>query len=181
MARDDEDTPRPRGIPRPFPPRRDTPPTRPSPARTTPKREVVVEDPSLASIYGVVLAVHGSMSKLGERIEVLEKAEKERQSSPPSQVISFASTPLPTPAELLETPVPSSKPESRPSLPVRAAKATGQAAKAVGKNQVVRGVLLAAGVFPYVAQVVAWFRKVDVGPIVSALRLLADTIEGLNR
>lgn len=180
MGRDD-DTPRP--IPM-RPPRRDTPPTKPSPARgpaPPPRIEYAKEplQPTLATVYGVAKVTHDAVVTLAARFDALETAVRPRESAPPSDVISLT-TPLPSLGELLDQPA-SSKPASRPSMPARAAKATGHAAKAVSKNRVVRGLLLAAGVFPWVAQVVAWFRQVDVGPIVSGLRLIADAIEGLGK
>ena len=133
-------------------------------------KEVIA--PTIATVYGALIV-------LVSRVDELSKLVKERPSAPPSEVISLASTPLPTPAELLDTPAPSSKPASRPSLPVRAAKATGHVAKATAKNPIVRGVLLAAAFAPWITQGIAWLRGLDVGPIVSMLRMLADALESL--
>jgi len=190
---EDEKTgpPTPRAIPmrRPvqpvLPPRRDTPPTRPSPARNREQGPLPPLPPKPGAkepIVPTLASIAGALTVLVARFDELEKTIGERPSGPPSsEVISLATTPLPKPAELLEaaprsTPTP---PESRPSLPVRAAKATGHVAKATAKNPIVRVVLLAAAFAPWVTQGIAWIRGVNVGPIVSMLRMMADALETL--
>lgn len=200
MARDDDrDKPTPRAIPIPRvdnlrPPRRETPITTPSPVRMSreqgpmpPKRELrdVREPmvPTVSTAQSAATQALEAVAALSAQFASLERLIRERESSPPSsQVLTFSSSPTPTPAELLEpgsTPVPKA-PESRPSLPVRAANATKAATKAVSKNSLVRWVVWGGALFPWVSQVINWIRGVNVGPIVSGLRIFADFLESLG-
>lgn len=179
MARDeDEAPPTPRAIPM-RPPRRDTPPTRPSPARNREQGPMPPKPASKEVIAPTLATIYGAITVLVQRVSDLEKAVRERGSAPPSEVITFSGPATPTPAELLAAGSSTPVPESRPSIPVRAAKATGKVVKATARNPIVRWVLLAAAVFPWVTQAVAWIRGVDVGPIVTMLRMMANALETL--
>lgn len=151
--------------------------TPPTGSRLLPRPERPAAIPTILTVHNLLSGVAGQVGgargdidraneKLDDVLRLLAPPAKTISSSPPSSEVLLMPK-LPSPDSL--------SPPSRPSMAAKAA----QAAKGSGKFG--KGILTASGAVMVIAQVISLFGRPELGPAVTAVKVIGGALLDLAR